>query len=453
MQVFIEPVEGTPTLCLFGAGHVSQPLRAPGEGRRLPRRGGGRPREVREPRALPRRGPRAWWTPSRRRRERLTIGRNTYAVVVTRGHGGDTEALAAVLGRGVRFVGLLGSRPKLVHVVTALEERGVPPRGAGAGPLSAGRRDRRGDAGGDRGQRAGRDDRGAPRHRPVGRAAHAHGVAGTAQSGALRRARRLPRRRRDGLGRRAPRLPRRLPRGRARAARRRSRCAGGSRSPQAVFAGASEVEGVSAAALVDAAALAAARVTGRVLVAVDPRRREPRDAAAGRRSWTGEWPSGTWVRALTDAPLVIGLGPGLSAPADVHAVVETQRGPDLGLRALAGRGGVRHRPSGGGARAHARRECCARRSRDGSSRPARDRRPRRARRDGRASRRCRSRRTAIAGMLRGMLADGVFVEAAVKIGDIDPRGRAVDPVADFGEGAQRSAPGALEAILLRLAVL
>src|SRR5262245_27454870 len=26
MQVFIEPIETTPTLCLFGAGHVAQPL-------------------------------------------------------------------------------------------------------------------------------------------------------------------------------------------------------------------------------------------------------------------------------------------------------------------------------------------------------------------------------------------------------------------------------------------
>jgi len=26
MQVFIEPILGTPTLCLFGAGHVAQPL-------------------------------------------------------------------------------------------------------------------------------------------------------------------------------------------------------------------------------------------------------------------------------------------------------------------------------------------------------------------------------------------------------------------------------------------
>ena len=126
MQVFIEPIEGTPTLCLFGAGHVSQPLArlAKGAGFRV---------EVVDDRV------------KFCNRERfpdadlvlvdelaagaaqMTIGRNTYAVVVTRGHGGDTEALAAVLGRGARFIGLLGSRPKLVHVVTALEERGLPP--------------------------------------------------------------------------------------------------------------------------------------------------------------------------------------------------------------------------------------------------------------------------------------------------------------------------------------
>jgi xanthine dehydrogenase accessory factor len=56
----------------------------------------------------------------------MTLGRNSYAVVVTRGHRGDEDALEAVLGKGLRFVGLLGSRPKLVHVVSALEERGLP---------------------------------------------------------------------------------------------------------------------------------------------------------------------------------------------------------------------------------------------------------------------------------------------------------------------------------------
>jgi xanthine dehydrogenase accessory factor len=126
MQVFIEPVEGTPTLCLFGAGHVSQPLA------RLAKAAGFRVEVVDD---------RVKFCNRERFPDadlvlvdelaagarQMTIGRNTYAVVVTRGHGGDTEALASVLGRGARFVGLLGSRPKLVHVVTALEERGVAP--------------------------------------------------------------------------------------------------------------------------------------------------------------------------------------------------------------------------------------------------------------------------------------------------------------------------------------
>ena len=34
--------------------------------------------------------------------------------------------------------------------------------------------------------------------------------------------------------------------------------------------------------------------------------------------------------SLADAPLVIGLGPGFTAGVDVHAVIETQRGPRLG---------------------------------------------------------------------------------------------------------------------------
>ena len=34
--------------------------------------------------------------------------------------------------------------------------------------------------------------------------------------------------------------------------------------------------------------------------------------------------------SIGDAPLVIGLGPGFTAGKDVHAVIETQRGHDLG---------------------------------------------------------------------------------------------------------------------------
>jgi xanthine dehydrogenase accessory factor len=124
MQVFIEPIEGTPVLCLFGAGHVAQPLA------RMAKNCGFRV-EVADDRvkfANAERFPEAdaivvddWDAAA----PRMTLGPSSYAVVVTRGHKGDADALRAVLGRGLRFVGLLGSRPKVVHIFAALEERGV----------------------------------------------------------------------------------------------------------------------------------------------------------------------------------------------------------------------------------------------------------------------------------------------------------------------------------------
>jgi xanthine dehydrogenase accessory factor len=125
MQVFIEPLESTPTLCLFGAGHVAQPLA------RMAKMAGFRV-EVADDRvkfANAERFPDADLVvvdSFAAAAARMTLGRNSYAVVVTRGHKGDAEALEAVVGKGFRFVGLLGSRPKMVHVFTALEERGVP---------------------------------------------------------------------------------------------------------------------------------------------------------------------------------------------------------------------------------------------------------------------------------------------------------------------------------------
>jgi xanthine dehydrogenase accessory factor len=125
MQVFIEPIEGTPVLCLFGAGHVALPLS------RMAKACGFRV-EVADDRAkfanaerfpdadqivvddLPRAA------------EQMTLGPNTYAVVVTRGHKGDAVALEAILSRELRFVGLLGSRTKIVHIFAALVEGGTP---------------------------------------------------------------------------------------------------------------------------------------------------------------------------------------------------------------------------------------------------------------------------------------------------------------------------------------
>jgi xanthine dehydrogenase accessory factor len=124
MQVFIEPILGTPTLCLFGAGHVAHALSP------MAYKAGFRV-QVADDRG---RFANAERFPDAERviveeidkaAAQMTIGPNTYAVVVTRGHRGDVEALASVVGRGLRFVGLLGSRAKLVHVAAALEERGV----------------------------------------------------------------------------------------------------------------------------------------------------------------------------------------------------------------------------------------------------------------------------------------------------------------------------------------
>jgi xanthine dehydrogenase accessory factor len=125
MQVFIEPVEGTPVLCLFGAGHVAQPLA------RMARACGFRV-ELADDRikfANAERFPdadRIVVDDVAAAAAQMTLGPNSYAVVVTRGHKGDGEALRAVLGRGLRFVGLLGSRPKVVHIFAALREEGVP---------------------------------------------------------------------------------------------------------------------------------------------------------------------------------------------------------------------------------------------------------------------------------------------------------------------------------------
>jgi xanthine dehydrogenase accessory factor len=125
MRVFIEPIEGTPVLCLFGAGHVAQPLA------RMAKAAGFRV-EVADDRV--KFANRELFPEAdlilvegfAEAAERMTLGRGSYAVVVTRGHRGDADALQAVLGRGLRFVGLLGSKPKAVHVLAELEARGLP---------------------------------------------------------------------------------------------------------------------------------------------------------------------------------------------------------------------------------------------------------------------------------------------------------------------------------------
>lgn len=56
---------------------------------------------------------------------RLTIDVSTYVVIVTRGHRHDGAALGAVVGRGAKYVGLIGSKRKVRTIMADLHARGV----------------------------------------------------------------------------------------------------------------------------------------------------------------------------------------------------------------------------------------------------------------------------------------------------------------------------------------
>jgi xanthine dehydrogenase accessory factor len=52
----------------------------------------------------------------------------------------------------------------------------------------------------------------------------------------------------------------------------------------------------------------------------------------------------------------------------------------------------------------------------------------------------------ISGLLRGLVADGVVVSGGTKLGDVDPRGTAVDP-GRLSDKARAVSAGVLEAVL------
>jgi xanthine dehydrogenase accessory factor len=147
---------------------------------------------------------------------------------------------------------------------------------------------------------------------------------------------------------------------------------------------------------------------------------------------------------IEDAPLVIGLGPGFTASVDVHKVIETMRGHDLGrviekgsalantgipgdigghtvdrvLRAPAG--GVFHSEHKITDRIRAGDVVC---SVAGKGVVAK-----------------------IDGVVRGLIREGTQVHGGVKIGDIDPRGR-VEYCSTVSEKSRAIGGSVLEAIL------
>jgi xanthine dehydrogenase accessory factor len=188
---------------------------------------------------------------------------------------------------------------------------------------------------------------------------------------------------------------------------------------EAVYEREITVEGVCARFVDDIAAARLALSQGAVPVLVDPqgditRILEPQgvvDARMAKRNL------GT---RLDEAPVVVGLGPGFVAGRDVHAVIETARGHNLGRVIVAGQAepntGVPGAVGGQSERRVVRAPAAGvfhslKRIGDviaeGEVVARVDGQPVTAR---------------LAGVLRGILRDGLPVHPGMKVGDVDPRG-------------------------------
>jgi xanthine dehydrogenase accessory factor len=125
MDVYIEPIEPSPELYIVGAGHVGFHLA------RLAHEVGFRVHVVddREKFANAERFPSAaeivvedipaWIA-------RTQVPPHAYAVIVTRGHTNDLDALRALAPRELRYLGLIGSRAKVARIYDALTEEAMP---------------------------------------------------------------------------------------------------------------------------------------------------------------------------------------------------------------------------------------------------------------------------------------------------------------------------------------
>ena len=126
MQVFIEPVEGTPTLCLFGAGHVAQPLS------RLAKSAGFRVEVVDDRLKFANRDrfPDADEIFSDEYETvfpNLEVNGSTYIIIVTRGHRDDMRVLHWAVQTPAPYVAMIGSKRKVISVIKELEKEGIPP--------------------------------------------------------------------------------------------------------------------------------------------------------------------------------------------------------------------------------------------------------------------------------------------------------------------------------------
>jgi xanthine dehydrogenase accessory factor len=144
------------------------------------------------------------------------------------------------------------------------------------------------------------------------------------------------------------------------------------------------------------------------------------------------------------APLVIGLGPGFVAGDNVHVVIETRRGHDLGRVIYRGEA----QPDTGipGEIAGFAAERVIRATRSGRFRSTRQLGAMVRRGDTVGYIEDTEVKAPLDGLLRGLVNDDTVVERGRKMGDVDPRGLDIDPstISDRGRAV---AGGVLEAVM------
>jgi xanthine dehydrogenase accessory factor len=188
---------------------------------------------------------------------------------------------------------------------------------------------------------------------------------------------------------------------------------------EAVFGSEKEVEGITAKRVESPGRISELWRNGKIPILIDPEAKvkdslKPDvliDATLAKKNL------GT---KMTDAPLVIGLGPGFHAGEDVHLVIETNRGHNLGR--IISNGEAEPNTGIPGAIGGYTEERVIRAPKDGNFRALKRisdgvRANEKVGMVGNAAVRSR-----IAGVIRGLLRDGTEVWKGMKLGDIDPRG-------------------------------
>lgn len=124
MDVHVDPLEPAPTLFIIGAGHVGWHLAraAADAGFRI------HVIDDREKFANADRFPGAAISvePIPDWLERAALPSSAYVAVLTRGHQHDLDAIRALATRDLRYLGLIGSRAKVVRIKDALVAEGMP---------------------------------------------------------------------------------------------------------------------------------------------------------------------------------------------------------------------------------------------------------------------------------------------------------------------------------------